>query len=419
MSKAKEKRKHKLRRPRAKKKVYQSSSGTSSVQIIRFAGFSVSSSVRIPDYDLAYMTLGKLSSKKDNAVLICHALSGSAHVAGLDKKTAKPGWWDFHVGPGKSIDTSRFFVIASNVIGGCSGSFGPSSVNPETKKPYGMSFPSLRIEDMVRAQVPLIDSLGIERLFAVIGGSMGGMQAMLWARDYPHRVRHCIPIASCKAHSAMQIAFNEIGRQAIMNDPNWQGGNYYGKKRPEQGLAVARMVGHVTYLSEYSMHQKFGRRKALSAKLPRRCLGKQARFPVFFSVESYLQYQSELFVRRFDPNSYLCITKALDMFDLFKKQEGQEEQEAQSLFTKNKVSFFVISFESDWLYPPSQSKELVRALKRARCAVSYINLETPYGHDSFLIRNEQFTRVLRNYLIKNYMKLKLFAKHIQESTKNE
>ena len=254
---------------------HSSDLGETRVKIEVFPGFKLRSDYQLPDYELAYLTLGKLSKAKDNAILICHALSGNAHVAGIDPETAKPGWWDFHVGPAKSIDTDRFFVIASNVIAGCNGSLGPSSINPQTKKVYGMSFPTVSIHDMVRAQTALLDKLGIEKLFAVIGASLGGMQAMLWAAEYPHRVRNCIPIASCMAHSAMQIAFNEIGRQAIITDPKWNQGNYYDEEGPEHGLAVARMIGHVSYLSEYSMRQKFGRRIQSSAR-------PEDHFPVFF-----------------------------------------------------------------------------------------------------------------------------------------
>ena len=375
---------------------YVSDFGITQVRIKRFPGFKTRSGYDLPDYDLAYLTLGELSKQKDNAILICHSLSGNAHVAGLDTETNKPGWWDFHVGPGKTIDTNVFFVISINVLGGCNGSSGPSSLNPETGKVYAMSFPPITIQDMVWAQSALIDALEIDRLFAVIGGSLGGMQAIVWATDFPERVRHCIPIASCMAHSAMQIAFNETGRQAIITDPNWQGGNYYGKERPEHGLAVARMVGHITYLSEYSMRQKFGRRT-------QRPYTPEDHFPVFFSVESYLQHQGASFVRRFDPNSYLYITKALDMFDLL---DSRPAHEVFDRLIALRVQFLVISFESDWLYPPTQSRELVRTLKRCNGVVSYVSLDTPYGHDSFLIRNDKLTHIVRNYLRKNHQKLK-------------
>ncbi len=356
-------------------------------------GFWLRSNYEFPEYELAFLTLGELSKNKDNAILICHALSGNAHVAGIDGETKKPGWWNLHVGPGKSIDTNHFYVIAINVIAGCNGSTGPSSIDPKTGKPYCMSFPTVTIHDIVRAQIKLIDKLEIQSLFAVVGPSFGGMQALIWATEHSNRVQNCIPIASCMAHSAMQIGFNEIGRQAIITDPKWNNGDYYNGERPEHGLAVARMIGHVTYVSEYSMRQKFGRRQ-------QRPTSSQDHFPIFFSVESYLQYQGESFVRRFDPNSYLYITKALDMFDLLNGKA------ASDIFQNVKTHFLVISFESDWLYPPSQSREIVRTLKRANCVVSYVNLDTQYGHDSFLIENKSFTRIIRNYLIQNYQKTK-------------
>ena len=345
----------------------------------------------LANYKIAYTCLGKLSPKQDNVILICHSLSGNAHVAGLDPKTNKKGWWEEYVGAEKAIDTNHFFVIASNVLGSCYGSTGPSSINPDTKEAYGMSFPSLTISDMVSAQVALLDSLGIKKIFTVIGASLGGMLAMVWATQYSHRVQNCIPIASCMAHSSMQIAFNEIGRQAILSDSKWRQGNYYSQEGPEHGLAVARMIGHVTYLSEYSMRQKFGRQLQRPSQ-------PEDYFPAFFRVESYLQYQGESFVRHFDPNSYLYITKALDMFDLL---EGKSSYE---LFKRVDTCFLVISFESDWLYPPSQSKELARVLKRANRIVSYINLETLHGHDSFLLPNKKFSKVLGNYLKQNYKK---------------
>lgn len=378
---------------------YQSDLGMTRTQIAQLPGFRTESGYDFAEIELAYMTLGTLSPERDNVILICHAFSGNAHVAGVDAESGRPGWWDFHVGPGKTIDTDRFFVICSNVIGGCNGSTGPESINPRTGKRYAMDFPPVTIRDMAKAQTLLMDQLGIERLFAAIGGSMGGMQAMVWAIDYPDRVRNCIPIAASSAHSAMQIAFNEVGRQAIITDPEWNEGNYYEDRSnagdgggPEHGLAVARMIGHVTYLSEYSMHRKFGRRLQRPA-------APEDLFPAFFSVESYLQYQGESFVRRFDPNSYLYITKALDMFDALNGRPSNE------VFQNVSARFLVISFESDWLYPPSQSRELVRNLKRANRQATYVNLDTPYGHDSFLIKNPEFTRIVSNYLIQDFQKL--------------
>lgn len=371
---------------------YQSDLGFTVPSILKIPAFRTLSGYLFPEIELAYLTLGELNERKDNAILLCHALSGNAHVAGLDPETGRPGWWDFHVGPGKTIDTNRFFVIASNVIGGCHGSTGPASLHPETGERYEMNFPPVSIRDMVAAQVRLIEALGIEKLFAVVGGSMGGMQAMVWATEYPEKVRNAIPIASCMAHSAMQIAFNEVGRQAIISDPNWNEGSYYESDGPEHGLAVARMVGHVTYLSEYAMHLKFGRRLQRPAT-------PEDLFPAFFSVESYLHYQGESFVKRFDPNSYLYITKALDMFDLL---QGRPATEA---FEPVQARFLIVSFESDWLYPPSQSRELVRALKRANRTVTYVNLSTPYGHDSFLIKNPEFSRIVQNFLYQDYLRL--------------
>lgn len=367
----------------SKKKSYTSSLGRIDPVIARLPGFTTQSGFTFQEIDICYLTLGELSPTRDNAVLICHALSGNAQVAGIGEN-GKPGWWDYHVGPGKTIDTNRFFVICSNVIGGCNGSTGPASIRPDTGKPYGMSFPPVTIRDMVTAQTRLLDHLGIQTLFAAVGGSMGGMQALVWALEHPGRIRCCVPIASCMAHSAMQIAFNEVGRQAIISDPNWRGGEYYTGTAPEHGLAVARMVGHVTYLSEFSMHQKFGR-KLQKPSNP------EDLFPLY-SVESYLQHQGESFVRRFDPNTYLYITKALDMFDLL---EGRPPDEA---FRNVKARFLVISFESDWLYPPIQSRELVRMLNRSNATVTYTNLDTQYGHDSFLIQNADFTRILQNFL---------------------
>lgn len=371
---------------------YCSDLGVVPVQSARLPGFRTQSGFDLPEIEVTYQTLGTLSPRKDNVVLACHALSGDACVAGLHPETGRPGWWDFHVGPGKAIDTNQFYVICSNVLGGCGGTTGPMSINPATGRPFATDFPPVTIRDMVQAQVRLLDRLGIGKVFAVTGGSMGGMQSLVWATDYPERVHACIPIATCMAHSAMQIAFNEVGRQAILSDPNWREGHYYEHARPTQGLAVARMVGHVTYLSDYSMHKKFGRR------LQRPSVPEDL-FPDFFSVEGYLQYQGESFVKRFDPNSYLYITKALDRFDLL---EGRSPRE---VFGRVTARFLVISFESDWLYPPEQSRELVKLLKRANVSTTYLNLATPYGHDSFLIRNPEFSRAMSHFLGSEYRTL--------------
>jgi len=381
---------------------YKSDLGVTHTHKVTLPGLRTQSGYEFKTIDISYQTLGTLSLERDNAILVCHALSGDAHVAGISPLTGRPGWWDYHVGPGKAIDTDRFFVISSNVLGGCSGSTGPSSTNPDTGRPFATSFPPVTIRDMVVAQLRLIDHLGIPKLFGVTGGSMGGMQGLVWAVDHPRRVHACIPIATCMAHTPMQIAFNEVGRQAIITDPNWKRGHYDDKHRPEHGLAVARMVGHVTYLSEFAMKTKFGRNLQRESK-------PEDLFPEFFSVESYLQHQGESFVKRFDPNSYLYITKALDRFDLL---EGRPPAE---VFTNVKARFLVISFESDWLYPPDQSRELVRALKRSNAIVTYLNLDTPYGHDSFLIHNPEFSRALGNFLKSEYRNQRALIKKATQS----
>jgi homoserine O-acetyltransferase len=368
---------------------YQSTLGVTHTQTVTLRGVQLQSGFTFDQVEVAYQTLGTLSARRDNAILVCHALSGTAHAAGLHPDTGRPGWWDFHVGPGKAIDTNKFFVICSNVLGGCDGTTGPMSSRPETGRPYGMDFPPITVRDMVTVQAKLIELLGISRLFAVIGGSMGGMQALAWAVNFPELVRLCVPIATCASHNAMQIAFNEIGRRAIITDPNWNGGNYTPDRGPNHGLAVARMVGHVTYLSEYAMTRKFGRTLQPPAK-------DAAAEAALFAVESYLHHQGESFVSRFDPNSYLYLSKALDQFDLF------DGQPPEKVLRQVKARFLVISFASDWLYPPAQSRELVRWLKRARVAATYINLETLYGHDSFLIQNPAFANVVRHYLENEY-----------------
>ena len=371
---------------------YRSPLGVTHTQVVTLPGLTTQSGHVFDQIEVSYQTLGKLSPEKDNAILVCHALSGTAHVAGEDPETGRPGWWDFHVGPGKAIDTDRFFVICSNVLGGCSGTTGPTSVRPDTGKPYAMSFPPVTLRDMVAAQARLVDHLGIRKLFAVGGGSMGGMQALVWALDYPQRVQTCLPIATCTSHSAIQIAFNEVGRQAIITDAYWNGGNYNANHGPEHGLAVARMIGHITYLSEFSMTKKFGRNQQRPTR-------PEDLFPTYFSVESYLHHQGKSFVKRFDPNSYLYLTKALDRFDLF--EAGPPEKVLRGIGAR----FLVVSFASDWLYPASQSRDLVRLLKRSNAAVTYINLETPYGHDSFLIQNPEFADVVRHFLQGEYRKL--------------
>lgn len=337
---------------------------------------------------LAYETYGRLNADHSNAILILHALSGDAHAAGYrSPDSPKPGWWDDCIGPGKAFDTNRFFVICSNVIGGCQGSTGPSSINPKTREPYGLSFPVLTIGDMVRAQRHLIDYLGIEKLLAVAGGSMGGMQVLQWAVSYPERVRAALPLATTARHSPMLIAFSEVGRQAIYADPNWNGGDYYDQSRPNAGLAVARMIGHITYLSEESMHHKFGRRLQ-----EREHFGYD--FNTDFAVEGYLRYKGNRFTERFDANSYLYITKAMDYFDL-----SQEYGSLMDAFARcTNITFLVVSFTSDWLYPTYHSKELVSALTGVGADVTYCNLQSSWGHDAFLLEVETMTRLLADFL---------------------
>jgi homoserine O-acetyltransferase len=331
--------------------------------------------VTLSPVEVAYETYGVLNADKSNAILVLHAFSGDAHAAG------EGGWWSKMIGPGQGIDTDQYFVICSNVLGGCRGTTGPSSINPETGEPWAMSFPVVTIADMVRLQKLLIDSLGIKKLLAVAGGSMGGMQALEWAVAYPESVTAALPIATTARHSAQQIAFNEVGRQAIMADPDWNEGNYYGRKPPARGLSVARMVGHITYMSDASMREKFGRR---------------LRAPDQFEVESYLQYRGSSFVERFDANSYLYITRALDSFDL--TQRGT----LPSLFEKIRTRFLVISFTSDWLYPSYQSLEVVSALRSRNCDVAYCNLTADYGHDAFFVEVQEQAELVRGFLASTF-----------------
>lgn len=336
---------------------------------------------------LAYETYGELNPDKSNAILVEHTLSGDAHAAGLHEGDKDPGWWDSMIGPGKAFDTTKYFVICSNVIGGCKGSTGPSSVNPDTKKPYGIDFPIITIGDMVEAQKYLIDHLGIKQLLCVVGGSMGGMQVLQWVASYPQMVRCAIPIATTLKHSPQQIAFDEVGRQAVMADPDWREGNYYGFGQPEKGLAVARMIGHITYMSDQSMEEKFSRKlkdKDYSFK-----------FKTDFEVEGYLRYRGDNFVKRFDANSYLYITKAMDYFDL----SGDKLIAAGS---KISTRFLVIAFQSDWLYPLYQSQEIVRRLKMRHVDATYCEIKSTYGHDAFLLEIEEETHLVKHFLDKTY-----------------
>lgn len=336
---------------------------------------------------VAYETYGKLNSHKTNAILILHALSGDAHCAGKHSPDdSKVGWWDIMVGPGKPIDSDKYFIICSNVFGGCKGTTGPSSINPKTKKPYGLDFPIITINDMVKVQHKLLEHLKIPRLLAVIGGSMGGMQALQWMVSYPEMVFSCIPIAATSRLSAQSIAFNEVSRQAIISDPNYNNGDYYEGPFPEKGLAIARMIGHITYLSDESMHHKFGRRLQFQEEL-------SYNFLTEFQVESYLHHQGQSFVRRFDANSLLYLSKAMDYFDL-----SQEKGGLVKTFTKSFGHYLIISFTSDWLFPPYQSWEITTALQKLNFPVTYSNIESQYGHDAFLLEKEQLGILLANYL---------------------
>ena len=342
---------------------------------------------RLGPITLAYETYGNLAPAKDNAVLILHALSGDAHLAGYHAKDdRKPGWWDIMVGPGKPFDTTKYFVICANIPGGCKGSTGPSSPNPATGRPYALNFPMVTVGDMVRAQARLLDHLGIERLLSMAGGSMGGMQVLEWAVRYPERVASAMPIAATARLSAQGIAFNEVGRQAIVADPNWRDGNYYGHEPPRAGLAIARMIGHITYLSDEQMHEKFGRRLQ-----DRQSVGYD--FKADFQVESYLRYQGDSFVRRFDANSYLYISKAMDYFDLAAKYGSLVQA-----FERVRAEFLVVSFSSDWLFPTYQSKEIVRALKANGVPTTFLEIPSRYGHDAFLLPNPQLAETVTGFL---------------------
>ncbi|PWB49650.1 MAG: homoserine O-acetyltransferase [Candidatus Methanoperedenaceae archaeon] len=335
---------------------------------------------------LAYETYGKLNSLRTNAILVLHALSGDAHAAGFHIGEKKPGWWDEMIGPGKAFDTDKYFVICSNVLGGCKGSTGPSSINPVTNRPYGLDFPTITIKDMVNAQKRLIDHLGIEKLLCVVGGSMGGMQALQWAASYPEMVCSVIPIATTLKHSPQQIAFNEVGRLAIMADPDWKGGNYHGLSVAARGLSVARMIGHITYMSDSSMSEKFGRRFR-NSKIP-------SKFGTEFEVEGYLHYHGDNFVKRFDANSYLYITKALDYFDL---SNGRTLFE---VFKSIRAKFLIMAFKSDWLYPTYQSKEILKICKLAGIEATYCEINSTYGHDAFLLEIDEETHLVKHFLKK-------------------
>lgn len=345
------------------------------VRSATFPSLELDSGAVLAPVEVAYETYGELSPERDNAILLTHAFSGDAHAGG------EGGWWERMIGSGKAFDTDKYFIICSNVLGGCRGTTGPGSINPETGRPWGMSFPQITIADMVRLQKMLIDELGIPKLLGVAGGSMGGMQALEWPVAYPESVASAIVIATTARHSAQQIAFNEVGRQSIMADPDWNGGDYYGKTPPARGLSVARMVGHITYMSDDSMREKFGRR---------------LRTPDQFEVESYLSYNGTKFVDRFDANSYIYITRAMDTFDLTRRGS------LVSLFGESRTRFLVISFTSDWLYPSYQSQEITSALRARNCDVAYCELDSPYGHDAFLVESDRQTDVVTGFLASTY-----------------
>lgn len=336
---------------------------------------------------VAYETYGKLNEEKSNAILLCHALSGGAHAAGWHEGDEKPGWWENMIGPGRTLDTEKYFVICSNVLGGCKGTTGPASINPETEEPYGLDFPVVTIGDMVKVQKKLINHLGIDQLLAVIGGSMGGSQSLEWAVRYPDSLKFCIPLATSSKSYPQQIAFNEVRRQAVMSDPNWNEGNYYNGEPPKKGLSLARMIGHITFLSEESMKKKFGRRLQDKDDYG-------FEFTTEFEVESYLHYKGGTFVEEFDANSYLYLTRALDYFDLTK---GGDKTLTET-FKDVKAKFLVVSISSDWLYPPYQSKEIVRALKANDVDATYSEIRSSYGHDAFLIEHGQLNHIITDFL---------------------
>jgi homoserine O-acetyltransferase len=345
------------------------------------------SGAELPAYDIAYETYGELNAARSNAVLVCHALNASHHVAGFyQNQPENQGWWDNLVGPGKPLDTNRFFVVGSNYLGSCFGSTGPASVNPATGKPWGADFPVVTVEDWVESQARLADRLGIDSFAAVIGGSLGAMQALQWSLSYPERVRHALVIAAAPKLSPQNIAFNEVARQAIMTDPDFHGGHYYDRGVvPTRGLRIARMIGHITYLSGEAMAEKFGR------LLRRKALGFD--FDIDFEVESYLRYQGDKFSTYFDANTYLRITKALDYFD----PAGDFEGNLSAALARARAQFLVVSFNSDWRFPPSRSREIVRALLDNRRIVSYLEIDAPGGHDAFLLEDPRYHAALRAY----------------------
>lgn len=349
--------------------------------------FEFESGQSIPEFTLRYETYGQLNSDRNNVVLVSHALTGDHHCAGVHSlKDRKPGWWNSLIGPGKPIDTNRFFVLCANCIGGCQGSTGPKSIDPRTGQPYNLTFPFVTIRDMIRSQKILLDSLGVSELYAVIGGSMGGMQVLQWAIEYPSFVRRIIPMATTWRQNAQAIAFDEVGRQAIMQDPEWKQGNYDPDKGPNVGLAIARMMAHITYLSDRSMDRKFGRKRQEGQ-------GNRYSFNIEFEVENYLKYQAQSFINRFDANTYLYFTRALGYFDL-ESAYGSLDDAFKSL----KCKALSVAFTTDWLFPPKQNREIVLAMLRQGIEASYTELDLDLGHDSFLIESNELFNLVRNFL---------------------
>ena len=354
------------------------------------------SGFNLKDFQIAFKTFGNLNANKDNAILICHALTGDQYVSETNPITKKDGWWSRMVGVNKPIDTNKYYVICSNVIGGCAGTTGPKEINFQTNVPYGREFPAVTVRDMVKIQNYLIETLSIEKLFAVVGGSMGAMQALQWTIDYPQKIQNVIHIAGALKHSAQNIAFHEVGRQAIMNDPNWNKGGYNKNNIiPERGLAVARMIAHITYLSDDAMHRKFGR------KLQSRDIISFG-FDADFQIESYLRYQGRSFVERFDANSYLYLTRAMDYFDLEKKFSTAIEF---SPIPNQHIKYLIISFTSDWLFPTSENKKIVKTLNYFTRNVSFTEIETDKGHDSFLLDEPELDSIIKGFLDNNYNKI--------------
>jgi homoserine O-acetyltransferase len=360
-------------------------------QVARFGPdqpLKLDAGVELGPFQIAYQTYGTLNSARSNAVLICHALTGDQHAANVHPVTGKNGWWETMVGPGKPIDTDRYFVISPNVVGACMGTTGPASINNKTGRPYGLDFPVVTIRDMVRAQAMLLDHLAIETLFAVAGGSMGAMQVLQWAVTYPERVFAALPIAGATRHSAQNIAFHEVGRQAVMADPEWRGGRYLAEAtNPRRGLAVARMAAHITYLSDAALHRKFGRRFQ-DRVMP------TFSFDADFEVESYLRHQGSSFVERFDANSYLYLTRAMDYFDLAADYDGVLAE----AFRGTKTRFCVVSFTSDWLFPTPESRAIVHALNASSARVSFAEIVTDKGHDAFLLDEPELFAIVRGFL---------------------